>query len=70
MTAGIVNSLPNIIQFYRVTNLKDGGTLRNYLRNNTITFEWKNKLRLAKVRLCGYIITRKSYMEILYNKIR
>ncbi|CAB4375533.1 unnamed protein product [Rhizophagus irregularis] len=70
MTAGIVNSLPNIIQFYGVTNLKGGGTLRNYLRNNTITFEWKNQLRLAKVLLCGYIITRKSYMEILYNKTR
>ncbi|CAB4480972.1 unnamed protein product [Rhizophagus irregularis] len=60
LLTGIVNSHPNIIQFYGVTKLKDeinyslvleyadGGTLRNYLRNNTITFEWKNQLRFAK----------------------
>ncbi|GBB91629.1 hypothetical protein RclHR1_00190042 [Rhizophagus clarus] len=56
----MINSHQNIIQFYGVTKLKDevnyslvleyadGGTLRNYLRNNTITFEWESQLRFAK----------------------
>ncbi|PKY47507.1 kinase-like protein [Rhizophagus irregularis] len=51
---------PNIIKFCGVTKFKDeknyslvleyanGGTLREYLRNNAITFEWKNQLEFAK----------------------
>ncbi|GBC05092.1 hypothetical protein RclHR1_06020007 [Rhizophagus clarus] len=56
----LANSHNNIIQFHGITKLDDeiryslvleyadGGTLRNYLRNNTITFKWKNQLRFAK----------------------
>jgi serine/threonine protein kinase len=36
------------INYSLVLEYADGGTLRNYLRNNTITFEWKNQLRFAK----------------------
>ncbi|GBC31982.2 kinase-like domain-containing protein [Rhizophagus irregularis DAOM 181602=DAOM 197198] len=51
---------PFIIRFYGVTKLKgenkcslvleyaDGGTLRDYLRKNTIPFEWKVQLKLAR----------------------
>ncbi|CAB5388449.1 unnamed protein product [Rhizophagus irregularis] len=51
---------PNIIKFCGVTKFKDeknyslvleyanGGTLGEYLRNNAITFEWKNQLEFAK----------------------
>ncbi|CAB4493313.1 unnamed protein product [Rhizophagus irregularis] len=57
---GLVNLHPNIIQFYGVTKLKDevnyslvleyaeDGTLRKYLRDNAIGFEWKDQLRFAK----------------------
>ncbi|RIA92255.1 kinase-like domain-containing protein [Glomus cerebriforme] len=57
---GMVNSHPNIIQFYGVTKLEgeinyslvleyaDGGTLRKYLNDNTITFKWENQLKFAK----------------------
>ncbi|EXX72360.1 Pbs2p [Rhizophagus irregularis DAOM 197198w] len=55
-----LTSHPFIIRFYGVTKLEgenkyslileyaDGGTLRDYLRNSTITFEWKDQLRFAK----------------------
>ncbi|GBC40777.1 uncharacterized protein OCT59_029237 [Rhizophagus irregularis] len=57
---GMVNPHQNIIQFYGVTKSKDeinyslvleyadNGTLRNYLRNITITFKWMNQVRFAK----------------------
>ncbi|PKY28446.1 kinase-like protein [Rhizophagus irregularis] len=56
---GLVNLHPNIIQFYGVTKLKDevnyslvleyaeDGTLRKYLRDNAIGFEWKDQLSLG-----------------------
>ncbi|RIA84165.1 kinase-like domain-containing protein [Glomus cerebriforme] len=56
----MVNSHPNIIQFYGVTNLKgeinyslvldyaDGGTLEKYLRDSAITFNWESQLKFAK----------------------
>ncbi|RGB32866.1 kinase-like domain-containing protein [Rhizophagus diaphanus] len=49
-----------IIQFYGLTKSQDekkyslvleyadGGTLRDYLRNDAITFEWKDQLKFAK----------------------
>ncbi|RGB23648.1 kinase-like domain-containing protein [Rhizophagus diaphanus] len=55
-----MTSHPFIIRFYGVTKLKgenkcslvlehaDGGTLRDYLRNNTIPFGWKVQLKLAR----------------------
>ncbi|CAB4437607.1 unnamed protein product [Rhizophagus irregularis] len=57
---GLVNLHPNIIQFYGVTKLNDeinyslvleyaeGGTLRKYLRDNTIIFKWESQLKFAK----------------------
>ncbi|GES79932.1 kinase-like domain-containing protein [Rhizophagus clarus] len=56
----MVDSHPNIIRFYGLTKLQDekyyslvlenaeGGTLRKYLRDDTISFKWKNQLRFAK----------------------
>ncbi|EXX58121.1 kinase-like domain-containing protein [Rhizophagus irregularis DAOM 181602=DAOM 197198] len=56
----MVNSHPNIIQFHGLTKLQDeknyslvleyaeGGTLRKYLRNDAISFEWESQLRFAK----------------------
>ncbi|CAB4416276.1 unnamed protein product [Rhizophagus irregularis] len=53
----MANSHDNIIQFRGVTKLEDekkyslvleyanGGTLRDHLRNNTITFKWEDQLR-------------------------
>ncbi|RIA86607.1 kinase-like domain-containing protein [Glomus cerebriforme] len=56
-----VNLYPNIILFYGVTKLKDkmknylvnlqylnGGTLKDYLRDRTITFDRESKLKFAK----------------------
>ncbi|GET53821.1 kinase-like domain-containing protein [Rhizophagus irregularis DAOM 181602=DAOM 197198] len=45
---GLVNPHPNIIQFYGVTKLNEGGTLGKYLRDNTITFKWESQLKFAK----------------------
>ncbi|GBB89716.1 hypothetical protein RclHR1_01650023 [Rhizophagus clarus] len=54
------DSHPNIIRFYGLTRLQDeknyslvleyaeGGTLRKYLRDDTISLKWKNQLRFAK----------------------
>ncbi|RGB24520.1 kinase-like domain-containing protein [Rhizophagus diaphanus] len=56
----MANSHDNIIQFRGVTKLEDekkyslvleyanGGTLRDHLRNNTITFKWEDQLRFSK----------------------
>ncbi|GBB85878.1 hypothetical protein RclHR1_12320005 [Rhizophagus clarus] len=56
----IANSHKNIIQFHGITKFDDeekyslvleyadGGTLRDYLRNDTITFKWKDQLKFAK----------------------
>ncbi|RGB31050.1 kinase-like domain-containing protein [Rhizophagus diaphanus] len=56
----IANGHKHIIQFYGLTKLQDekkyslvleyaeGGTLRDYLRNDTISFEWKDQLRFAE----------------------
>ncbi|CAB4413566.1 unnamed protein product [Rhizophagus irregularis] len=56
----MVNSHPNIIQFHGLTKLQDeknyslvleyaeGGTLRKYLSNDAISFEWESQLRFAK----------------------
>ncbi|RGB23601.1 kinase-like domain-containing protein [Rhizophagus diaphanus] len=56
----IVNGHKHIIQFYGLTKSQDeekyslvlehadGGTLRDYLRDDTITFEWKDQLKFAK----------------------
>lgn len=58
----------NIIRLHGVTKLDldkkeyllvlecaDGGTLRNYLMNNTI--DWKNQLRFAKEIKCRFMVT-------------
>uniref|UniRef100_U9TKA4 Protein kinase domain-containing protein n=1 Tax=Rhizophagus irregularis (strain DAOM 181602 / DAOM 197198 / MUCL 43194) TaxID=747089 RepID=U9TKA4_RHIID len=56
----IASHHPNIIRFYGITKLQyenkyslvlesaDDGTLRDYLRNDAITFKWKEQLKFAK----------------------
>ncbi|GES90324.1 kinase-like domain-containing protein [Rhizophagus clarus] len=56
----MANSHKNIIQFHGITKFNDeekislilqyaeDRTLKDYLRNDTITFEWKNQLKFAK----------------------
>jgi len=56
----MANLHPNIIQFHGLTKLRDeknyslvleyaeGGTLRKYLRDDTISFKWENQLGFAK----------------------
>ncbi|GBB91627.1 hypothetical protein RclHR1_00190040 [Rhizophagus clarus] len=78
---GMVNSHRNIIRFYGVTKLKDeinyslvleyadGGTLRNYLRNNnTITFKWEDQLRFAK-EIANAISWLHDYREIIHGDV-
>ncbi|CAB5205374.1 unnamed protein product [Rhizophagus irregularis] len=57
---GMASPYPSIIQFYGLTKLQDetnyslvleyaeGGTLKQYLRDNAVSFGWKNQLRFAK----------------------
>ncbi|CAB4427075.1 unnamed protein product [Rhizophagus irregularis] len=56
----IASHHPNIIRFYGITKLQyekkyslvlenaDDGTLRDYLRNDAITFKWMEQLKFAK----------------------
>ncbi|GBB98873.1 hypothetical protein RclHR1_03350004 [Rhizophagus clarus] len=56
----MANGHKHVIQFYGLTKPQDGekyslvleyadgGTLRDYLRNDAITFEWKHQLKFAK----------------------
>ncbi|CAB4428963.1 unnamed protein product [Rhizophagus irregularis] len=64
----MVNSHANIIQFHGVTKIEDeeryllvldyaeGGTLRDYLRNNII--EWKTQIRFARDYKCDFMVAR------------
>ncbi|GBB99557.1 hypothetical protein RclHR1_03560012 [Rhizophagus clarus] len=74
----MVNSHPNIIQFHGVTKLEDeeryslvleyadGGTLRDYLRNNTT--EWKTQLRFAR-EITSAILWLHDVKEIVHGDL-
>ena len=51
-----------------VLEYADCGTLGKYLRDDTMTFNWENQLRL-QVRFYGYMMLRESVHEDLVSKI-
>ncbi|PKC03078.1 kinase-like protein [Rhizophagus irregularis] len=71
----------NIIRLYGVTTLDgkekyslvleyaEGGTLRNYLRNNTVPFNWENQLRFAK-EIASAILWLHDVKEIIHGDLR
>ncbi|UZO28717.1 uncharacterized protein OCT59_022231 [Rhizophagus irregularis] len=70
----------NIIRLYGVTTLDgkekyslvleyaEGGTLRNYLRNNTVPFNWENQLRFAK-EIASAILWLHDVKEIIHGDL-
>ncbi|CAB4433427.1 unnamed protein product [Rhizophagus irregularis] len=76
----LANSHENIIQFRGITKLEDGkkyslvleyadgGTLRSYLRNNTITFNWENQLKFAK-EIASAILWLHDVKEIIHGDL-
>ncbi|CAB4415834.1 unnamed protein product [Rhizophagus irregularis] len=76
----MANSHDNIIQFRGVTKLEDekkyslvleyanGGTLRDHLRNNTITFKWEDQLRFSK-EIASAILWLHDVKEITHGDL-
>ncbi|CAB4476366.1 unnamed protein product [Rhizophagus irregularis] len=76
----MANSHDNIIQFRGVMKLEDekkyslvleyanGGTLREHLRNKTITFKWEDQLRFAK-ELASAALWLHDYKEIIHGDL-
>ncbi|PKY28966.1 kinase-like protein [Rhizophagus irregularis] len=76
----MANSHENIIQFRGITKLEDGkkyslvleyadgGTLRGYLRNDTITFNWENQLKFAK-EIASAILWLHDVREIIHGDL-
>ncbi|GES98303.1 kinase-like domain-containing protein [Rhizophagus clarus] len=76
----IANGHKNIIQFYGLTKSQDekkyslvleyaeGGTLRDYLRNDAITFKWENQLKFAK-EIVSAILWLHDVKEIIHGDL-
>ncbi|CAB4411490.1 unnamed protein product [Rhizophagus irregularis] len=76
----MANSHKNIIHFHGITKsddekkyslvleYADGGTLRDYLRNDTITFKWKDQLKFAK-EIASAILWLHDDREIIHGDL-